>query len=104
MECILVVPDGSDRFFMYSPLLEVPRQSDGLLYYALSLNLFQMETTGTTLAIDKEANFFVLSYHDLISSIDSEKFQKLLGAFIHTAQAISKKLLKECKRQSTNEV
>jgi hypothetical protein len=100
MECILEVPDGSDRFFIYAPLMEVPSNSDGLLYYALSLNLFQIETVGTTLAIDRSANFFVLSYHALISSIDSEKFQKLLGAFIHTAQAISKKLFKECKRQS----
>jgi hypothetical protein len=82
---------------MYSPLLEVPKNADGLLYYALSLNLFQIETMGTTLAIDKSANFFVLSYHDLISSIDSEKFQKLLGGFIHTAQAITSKLLKKYK-------
>ncbi|MDR2735601.1 MAG: CesT family type III secretion system chaperone [Puniceicoccales bacterium] len=100
MEFILEVPDGSDRFFIYAPLFEVPIHSDGLLYYALSLNLFQVETVGTTLAIDRSANFFVLSYHALISTIDSAKFQKLLGAFIYTTQTITEKLLKEHRRRS----
>ncbi|OHE74667.1 MAG: hypothetical protein A2007_00070 [Verrucomicrobia bacterium GWC2_42_7] len=94
LDCIIEVPDNQSILFLYSPVMPLPTNyNKELLFQVLSLNLHQIITHGTTLAIDPSTHYFVLCFSKPIESLNFASFENILGNFLETASSIKTQLL-----------
>ncbi|MDR3274147.1 MAG: CesT family type III secretion system chaperone [Puniceicoccales bacterium] len=87
IECTLELLEEKDRFYLYSPLVAV---SDDVtaMRRALEANLFQIATAGSVISVDKNSNYFVLSFAAKISDFSADIFINQLCIFLTTAHIV----------------
>ena len=93
---ILEVPAASPMLYYSSPLVKLEQGASELelCKRALSLNLFQVETAGTTLALDEKTGEIVMCLLHPIEGMTSERFQNVLNNFLVTAISLREQLQK----------
>lgn len=85
--------EGSDHFYINLELIEVPVTGAEMLFRcALSLNLFQQETRGATIAFDDQANTLMLSYSGSYESTTFQDFSNVLNNMIDLTASIQPQL------------
>ena len=94
---ILEVPAASSMLYYSSPLLKMEQGASelDLCKRALSLNLFQVETAGATLALDEKIGEIVMCLVHPIEGMTSVRFQSVLNNFLATAIGLREKLQEE---------
>ena len=93
------VPHGSDQFYVYGPLVDLSsvENQQQVLHKALSLNLFQLETAGGTLAIDELTSEIVFCFVSKVGNQGISIFQNILNNFVSTADRL-RGLLKDASQ------
>ncbi|MDR2720761.1 MAG: CesT family type III secretion system chaperone [Puniceicoccales bacterium] len=87
IECTLELLESDDSFYLYSSLMPAS-DSKIIMRRALEANLFQIATAGSVISIDKNANYFVLSFSAKISDYSADMFISQLCVFLATAHAV----------------
>ncbi|WDE08645.1 type III secretion system chaperone [Thalassomonas viridans] len=84
---------GSDHFYINVELIEVPvTAAENLFKCALSLNLFQQETRGATIAFDDQANMLMLCYSGSYESNSFQDFSNVLNNMIDLTASLKPQL------------
>ncbi|WDE02237.1 CesT family type III secretion system chaperone [Thalassomonas actiniarum] len=100
--CLFAI-EGSDHFYINVELIEVPVTGAEMLFRcALSLNLFQQETRGATIAFDDQANTLMLCYSGSYESNTFQDFSNVLNNMIDLTASIQPQL-KESLADHTNQ-
>ncbi len=95
IECALEIAPGGETLSFYAPLVEVAAEDQNHTFRkALSLNLFQVETVGASIAFDRHNGFVVLNLLHTVEDLDKTTFANTLNNFVATAQKL-KTALKE---------
>lgn len=94
LDIVVETPEQGEAFHIYASLMRLPdHDAQDLLYEALSLNLFQLETAGGTLAIDPRSSEIVFCYMETIEGKSSAIFQNIVNNFIDTALRLRTSLM-----------
>jgi len=87
--------EESPVFHFSAPLLEIPGDQEAMLKLfaaCLSLNLFLVETRGTTIALAEELHQIMLCFMEEKECCDETRFAAQFQGFYETALAIREKL------------
>ena len=85
--------EGSDNFYINVELIDVPVTGAEMLFKcALSLNLFQQETRGATIAFDDQANTLMLCYSGSYESNTFQDFSNVLNNMIDLTASLQLQL------------
>jgi hypothetical protein len=87
IECTLELLEDKDRFYLYSPLMAASNDI-AIMRKALEANLFQIATAGSVISVDKNSDYFVLSFAAKISDFSADMFMNQLCIFLTTAHVV----------------
>ncbi len=87
------VPEGVEFVTFYAPLTEVPIENPAqILRRALTLNLFQNQTRGGSIAYDPSNGWLVLSLSVDGEALDEVKFTNSMSNVVDVAQELRRSL------------
>ncbi|CAM2064135.1 CesT family type III secretion system chaperone [Sulfidibacter corallicola] len=83
----------SDCFFLNAKILALPHTNrEQVFYQALTLNLFQQETRGASVAIDPNDESLMLCFSKAVSETDATMFQNIVSNLFQTASHMRREL------------
>ncbi|MDR0715578.1 MAG: CesT family type III secretion system chaperone [Puniceicoccales bacterium] len=91
IECTLELLEDKGMFYLYSPLIAVSNDVT-VLRRALEANLFQIATAGSVISVDKNSNYFILSFSARINDFSADMFINQLCVFLTTTHIIREML------------
>ena len=87
LECMVEMPEGSDSFYLSASLMPLPADKrDDFMLQLLTLNMFQHETRGATLAVDPMDEHVVFCYTREVDATDANLFRNILNNFLDTGK------------------
>lgn len=92
---IIEAREDSPIFYLSSPLLELPPDQEKmfeLFAKALSLNLFMVETRGSTIGLAEDIGQLMLCFMQEKQGCDEDRFASILKGFYETVVDIRKNL------------
>ncbi|MDR0727688.1 MAG: CesT family type III secretion system chaperone [Puniceicoccales bacterium] len=94
LEILIEFPQRNTALFIYSPLMQLPKEIDQakFLESLLELNLFGLQTNGTTIGFDRKHGHIVLHHSVPLEFVDEQIFVNVLTNFIATARKISSRI------------
>lgn len=94
LEVDVELPNGSTWLFIYAPVLKLDDHRREEMYAeALTLNLFQIQTNGGALGLDKAADEIMYCLRLDVSILDSHRFLQIFHQFIDTTHDLKAKII-----------
>lgn len=89
IECAIEIAPTGETLSFYAPLVHVALEAQAAMFHkALSLNLFQVETVGASIAFDRQNDFLILNLLCEIEDLDKTTFANTLNNFVDTSQKL----------------
>ena len=90
---LITAPPGSEQLYLTVILCDLPASNQKATYeLALGLNLYQEKTRGAAIAVDSQANAFVLSYCTETAHLSFNDFNNIINNLLETSEGVAVQL------------
>ena len=88
------VPNSKPAVFLTAKISDLAQEHrEAVLYQAMTLNLYQGETNGATIALDPNREELLLCYSSALGACDAVSFSNILINFTDTTKSLRERIL-----------